>query len=80
MTEGIILTGPHKNFEDIKKVDENGAEYWGARDLMPLLGYERWENFTNTISRAAKACANAGEDIGNHFRDATKMVFRIITC
>jgi DNA-damage-inducible protein D len=74
MTEGIILTGPHKNFEDIKKIDKNGVEYWEARELMPLLGYERWENFANAISRAAKACMGAGEDVNDHFRDAAKMV------
>jgi DNA-damage-inducible protein D len=74
MPEGIILAGPLKNFEDIKKVDKNGVEYWEARELMPLLGYERWENFANVISQAAKACINVGEDVDNHFRNATKMV------
>jgi DNA-damage-inducible protein D len=74
MTEGVILSGPHKNFEDIKKVDKNGIEYWEARELMPLLGYERWENFANAISRAVKACMGAGENVDDHFRDATKMV------
>jgi DNA-damage-inducible protein D len=74
MPEGIILTGPLKNFEDIKKIDKNGVEYWEARELMPLLGYERWENFANAISRAAKACIGSGQDVDNHFRDATKMV------
>jgi DNA-damage-inducible protein D len=74
MTEGVILTGPSRNFEDIKKIDKNGVEYWEARELMSLLGYERWENFAKAISRAAKACIGAGEDVDSHFRGATKMV------
>jgi DNA-damage-inducible protein D len=74
MTEGIILTGPHKNFEDIKKVDENGAEYWEARELMPLLGYKKWEKAEEVVTRAARACANSGQDIDDHFHRTVKMV------
>ena len=43
MRNTIIPSGPGKGFEDIKKIDENGIEYWDARELMPLLGYEKWE-------------------------------------
>lgn len=39
MSQEIILTGPHKDFESIKKIDEKGFEYWTARELMTLLGY-----------------------------------------
>jgi len=74
MTEGIILTGPHKNFEDIKKVDKNGVEYWEARELMPLLGYEKWERFNDTIKRAMRTCVNSGQNINDHFPASGKMV------
>lgn len=49
-------------------------EFWYARELMPLLGYERWENFDKAISRAMDSCETSGIDILNHFREITKMV------
>ena len=44
-----------KVFEDIKHVDEEGNEYWYARELMPLLEYSKWENFNNVIKKAVIA-------------------------
>lgn len=68
------ITSPNKDLESIKKVDENGTEYWQARELLPLLGYERWENSEGVIAKAARACLNSGQTIENHFRKVTKMV------
>lgn len=42
MSEEIISKIPRNRFEDIKKIDENGIEYWTARELFPLLGYSTW--------------------------------------
>ena len=39
-------------FENIKHVDENGVEYWEARELMSLLEYKKWENFYKAINKA----------------------------
>lgn len=50
------------------------VECWSARDLQVILGYAEWRNFTNAIEKAAKSCANAGEDINNHFVDTNKMI------
>ena len=52
----------------------NTIEYWCARDLMPLLGYTRWENFNNTVQRAMESCKTSGINVSDHFRDVTKMV------
>ena len=49
-------------------------EFWYARDLMPLLGYERWENFDKAISRAIESCDTSGVPVSNHFREVTKMI------
>lgn len=54
--------------------DEITVEYWRARDLMPLLGYTRWENFNNAIQRAVESCETSGVNVSDHFRDVTKMV------
>lgn len=69
------ITAPHKDFEAIKKVDENGIEYWEARELMPLLGYAKWKNFEDVVIKKAKiACEKSGQTISNHFADASKKV------
>ncbi len=74
MTNEITPSAPHKNFEGIKKIDENGIEYWDARELMPLLGYVQWRAFEEVIGRAARACINSGQDVDNHFARSSKMV------
>lgn len=62
------------DFENIKKIDENGVEYWEARQLMPVLGYKKWEKAEEVIGRAARACINSGEPVDNHFHQLVKMV------
>lgn len=63
-----------KMFEDIKHVDENSNEYWFARELMPLLGYRKWERFTNAINNGKTSCVKSGYDINDHFPEVGKMV------
>ena len=74
MINEITLSSPHRGFEDIKKIDENGVEYWEARELMPLLGYKNWQKAEEVIARAARACINSGQDVDNHFNRSVKMV------
>lgn len=47
-------------FDSIKRIGEDGAEYWSARDLMPLMGYGAWREFTNPLHRARKSAQNVG--------------------
>jgi len=54
--------------------DEVNVEFWYARELMGLLGYERWENFDKAVIRAMEACENSGISNEDHFREVTKMV------
>jgi DNA-damage-inducible protein D len=64
-----------KAFDAIARVVlDSEYEIWHARDLMPALGYDRWENFSRVIQKAVAACNNAGGQVANHFRDVTKMV------
>ena len=74
MEKEIILNSLNKDFESIKKTDENGVEYWQARELMPLLGYPNWQKAEEVIARAAKACVNSGQAVDNHFNRLVKMV------
>lgn len=73
MTEEVI-NGPNKGFEEIKSIDENGVEFWTARELMSLLGYSKWSNFEEVINKARKACINSAQSVANHFADIGKMV------
>lgn len=50
------------------------VEIWFARDLQPLLGYARWENFQVAINRAVESCKTQGVNVDGHFREVTKMV------
>ena len=64
----------HKTeFDKIAKTDD-GITYWTARELMTLLGYERWENFETAIKRAMESCRTLSINISDHFRKVTKMV------
>ncbi|KKR08509.1 MAG: DNA-damage-inducible protein D [Parcubacteria group bacterium GW2011_GWC2_39_14] len=74
MIDETIKISLNKGYENIKKVDENGVEYWQARELMPLLGYEVWQKAEDVIGRAARACVNSGQAVDNHFNLSSKMV------
>jgi len=58
----------------VHKEEEVNIEFWYARELMHLLGYERWENFEKAISRAMSSCETSGIEILDQFREVTKMV------
>jgi DNA-damage-inducible protein D len=62
-------------FDLIIYTDQNSdVEFWYARDLMPLLGYERWENFDKAIQRGMDSCKSSKIAVSDHFREVTKMI------
>ena len=61
-------------FETIKKIDNNGQEYWSSRDFAKVLEYADYRNFLTALNKAKVACENSGEVIHNHFVDTTEMV------
>lgn len=64
-----------EQFDLVIHNDENAnIEFWYARELMSLLGYERWENFDKAISRAMDSCESGGIEVSDHFREVAKMV------
>ena len=64
----------NQSFEEIKHIDENGGEFWYARELMEVLEYNKWENFEKVINKAKDACENSGVTLLDHFPDVRKMV------
>ena len=64
-----------KMFEDIKHIDENGNEYWNARELMPLLEYTEWRKFKGVIIKAIINCKSSNYKALDHFVGADKMVY-----
>ena len=60
--------------ESIKHIDENGAEFWYARELQVALEYTEWRNFEKSIKRAKEACTASGFIETDHFVDVNKMV------
>ena len=63
-----------KTFEEIKRTNEYGQEYWLARELGLVLGYSDWRNFVATIKRAVQSCESAGYQVFDHFGEVTNMV------
>jgi DNA-damage-inducible protein D len=61
-------------FESIRHTDTEGGEYWSARELMPVLTYTNWRNFTDAIRAAMKACEASGQATSDHFDPSIKMI------
>ena len=64
----------NKSFEDIKHIDENGVEFWYARELMKVLSYKDWRYFDAVIQKAKIACQNSEAINTDHFVADNKMV------
>lgn len=69
-----IIRHLHKNFDEYAKRASGGLEFWFARDLQKLLGYDQWRNFEKVIDKAKVAAVTAGLDVLDHFADASKMI------
>ena len=66
---------PHISpFDAVRKLDEQGNEYWSARDLQKLLGYVEWRKFEDAIERATIACKSSGYESDDHFVQTAKMI------
>ncbi len=60
-------------FEEAKKVQET-IEFWSARDMQHIFGYQKWDNFIKVIDKAKDACSQSGIEISDHFADSGKMI------
>ena len=72
LEKNINYTG--KTFEDIKHIDENGMEFWFARELMHILQYAKWQNFKKIIDKAMIACENSEISTNYCFTNISKPI------
>jgi DNA-damage-inducible protein D len=68
------LTTRQLSFEELKKTNSNGIEYWSARELQNLLGYTEWRKFNQAINRAIASCRSAKQTPADHFVGAANMI------
>ncbi len=69
-----IIESLANNFESYANKTDDGVEFWLARDLQQLLGYDKWDNFLGVISKAKIACETTQHTVSDHFADVGKMV------
>jgi len=69
-----VVKRHHSIFEEMRKTDENGVEFWSARELGKILEYSEYRHFLPVIDKAKIACKNSGQPIENHFEDILVMV------
>ena len=74
MSENELIQLTEKTFEDIKHINDNGIEYWYARELMFALGYKDWRYFDAVIEKAKVACENSNMTVIDHFVVDNKIV------
>ena len=64
----------NETFEEIKHIDENGVEFWYARELQSVLSYKEWRTFESAINKAKVSCKNSRINAIDHFVEANKMI------
>jgi len=74
MTQKEVAAYSQKTFESIKHTDENGTEFWYARELQVALEYAQWRRFQDSVERAKTACEASGLNVMDHFADVGKMI------
>lgn len=73
--EKELIVQLHSSFEQLVHTEEeSGIEFWLARDLQKILGYQTWRSFEQVIDKAVTACQNAGYNPSDHFAEAGKII------
>lgn len=74
MPDDSLSTLGGGSFEALKQINDHGAEFWSAREIQGLLGYDQWRRFENAIQKAQTSCEQSGNVREHHFAGAGKMV------
>ena len=63
-----------ETFEDIKHIDEEGTEFWYARELAKTLEYTDWRNFVKVINKAKEACVKSANNLDEHLVEVNRVL------
>lgn len=74
MSDKAIVQQHHATFESIRHVDDEGNEFWLARQLASVLDYSQYRHFLPVVERAKEACRNSGQAVADHIEDVLTMV------
>ena len=74
MRDQLSKNRHHQTFERLKRINEDGNEFWSSRQLAKVLDYAEYRNFQPVIEKAKKACDNSSQQIEDHFVDMHEMV------
>ena len=61
-------------FEQIRRTNPAGNEFWSSRDFARVLGYADYRNFQAVIESSRTACFNSGQRVEDHFVEVTDMI------
>lgn len=67
------ITKLNKSFEEYA-YEQDGIEYWLARELQKLLDYTQWLIFLNVVDKVKESCKTTGEAVSDHFADVSKTI------
>ena len=74
MKEETNIQPIRSDFEQIRKTDKDGQEYWSARELATALGYSTWQKFNRVLNKALQVAQNRGMEMNEHFNQMVEMV------
>lgn len=74
MTDKSVSTQHHATFEGLRQVDDEGNEFWMARQLAVVLDYSQYRHFLPVVERAREACRHSGQVVEDHMEDVLTMV------
>ena len=74
MDEQQNIQPMQSDFEQIKKTDKNGREYWSARELSTAMGYSTWQKFCRVLNKALQVAQDRGMEMSDHFNQTVEMV------
>jgi len=61
-------------FEQIRRTNPAGNEFWSSRDFARVLGYVNYRHFQAVIEKARTACFNSGQRVEDHFVGIDEMI------
>ncbi|NJO63136.1 MAG: hypothetical protein HC836_34440 [Richelia sp. RM2_1_2] len=72
MNSITVNDGNTSPFDQLKKIDELGTEYWLATDLLASMGYRTWKRIKDTVERAIFSARNSGINVSYHLPTSSK--------